>query len=323
VLVFDFGGGTCDVSIVEIVKNNYRVLASNGDNQLGGEDFDDCLMDYIVKKFQKKHKGIKLEPSDKRRLRRQCETAKRDLTDYESADVNVARIAGTRTNLEETITASRFQELTSDLCKRILEPIKQCLLEAKLTAERIDKVVLVGGMSHMKQVQNLLKEYFPKTELDMRTNPDEAIAHGAAIQAAILSGQYQGDLQILDILPISLGIKVDEDQYYVIVPKNSPLPIKITKTGFTTPPKFEPTSSLFFVVYQGEDPTDLTKNVLLGKFKLSNINNPLPGRATFAVTFEVNEDGILSVTASEEGANNTNQITLTRNQGWGWDGTGL
>jgi molecular chaperone DnaK (HSP70) len=164
----------------------------------------------------------------------------------------------------------------------------------------------------MKQVQNLLKEYFPKTELNMRTNPDEAIAHGAAIQAAISSGQYQGDLLILDILPISLGIKVDKDQYCVIVPKNSPLPIKTTKTGFTTPADFETTSSLYFVVYQGEHTTDLTRNVLLGKFKLSNINNSLPGKANFVVTFEVDENGILTVTASEEGANNTKQITLTK-----------
>jgi molecular chaperone DnaK (HSP70) len=309
VLVFDFGGGTCDVSILEMEDKKYTVLASSGDNQLGGEDFDDCLMDHLIDNFESKYPR-KLEATDKRRLRRQCERAKREVSVHFEYEVVVERVGGTNTDLKETVTRPMFNKLTKHLCSRVLEPVEQCLKQAKLQPEDIDKVVLVGGSSRLSAVQDVLRKYFHGKKLHDRTNPDEAIAYGAAIQATISSGKY-GDNPpcIVDITPFSLGIEEVGNKFKIVTPKNTQLPSTHTAVFRTA---FDLRTAVKFTVYQGENTTEADKNTLLGEFKLYDIRLAPAGQVKFDVTFSIDEDGILTVTAVEQGTQNMGKIKIDR-----------
>ncbi|KAF4521104.1 hypothetical protein B566_EDAN009059 [Ephemera danica] len=309
VLVFDFGGGTCDVSILQMEKKRYTVLASYGDNKLGGEDFDDILMDHLVQKFEEKH-PLKLDPRDKRRLRRQCERAKRDLTDYYEGEIVVERVAGTISDLRETVTRKQFLSLTSDLFPRVLMPVKQCLQDAKLRPSDIDEVVLVGGSSRLLPIQELLSDFFRGKKLHVRTDPDEAIAFGAAIQAAISSGQHGDNPPVIrEITPMSLGVGVHGNKMHVITPKNTPLPTKATYR-FQTVENYQ--EEVVIEVYQGENVNSASKNTLLGTFTMHNIRKAPAGQVQLDETFSINEDGILSVTAVEVGTKNVVQVKVQK-----------
>jgi heat shock protein 5 len=287
----------------------YTVLASSGDNQLGGEDFDDCLMDHLIKNFETKYPH-KLEATDKRRLRRQCERAKKDVSVYFEFELVLERVCGTNIDLKETVTRQMFDKLTEHLCLRVLEPVKQCLKQAELKPKDIDKVVLVGGSSRLSAVQDVLRKYFHGKELHVRTNPDEAIAYGAAIQAAISSGKY-GDNPpcIVDITPFSLGTEVVGNRLAIVTPKNTQLPSKNIGT-FRTAHDFQTAVTVF--VYQGENETEADKNTLLGEFTLKDLKRARAGKVKFDVTFSIDEDGILTVTALEKGTKNFGNIRIDR-----------
>ncbi|KAF4524214.1 hypothetical protein B566_EDAN013334 [Ephemera danica] len=309
ILVFDFGGGTCDVSILQMEKNQYTVLSSHGDNKLGGEDFDDLLMDHLVQSFEKKHPGMKLDAMDKRRLRRQCERAKRELENHQSTEVVVKRITDSETSFRETVTRRKFQSLIRHLFPRVMNPVKQCLIDAKLKPSEVSEVVLVGGSSCMKSIQTLLQKHFPRVKLHRRINPDEAIAYGAAIQAAISSGQYGDNPPIIkDITPLSLGVEANGNQLSVLIAKNSQLPAKITKE-FCTSGHLQSIAEIN--VYQGENPR-ANQNTLLGTFELNGLRRALAGMVKLDITFNINVDGILIVSAVEIGTSNAKQITINR-----------
>jgi molecular chaperone DnaK (HSP70) len=309
VLVFDFGGGTCDVTILEMEAKKYTVLASSGDNQLGGEDFDDCLMDHLIDNFESKYPR-KLEATDKRRLRRQCERAKREVSAHFEYEVVVERVGGTNTDLKEIVTRPMFNKLTNPLCSRVLKPVEKCLKQAELQPEDIDKVVLVGGSSRLSAVQDVLRKYFRGKELHVRTNPDEAIAYGAAIQAAISSGKYGDDPPcIVDITPFSLGIGLVHNKFSIVTPKNTQLPSQNTCVYVTV---YDFQGSIWFPVYQGENMVEADKNTLLGKFILYDIRRAPAGQVAFDVTFNIDEDGILTVTGLEQGTKNMCKIKIDR-----------
>jgi molecular chaperone DnaK (HSP70) len=310
VLVFDFGGGTCDVSILEMEAKKYTVLASSGDNQLGGEDFDDCLMEHLINNFESKYPH-KLEATDKRRLRRQCERAKREVSVHFEYEVVVERVGGTNTDLKEIVTRPMFNELTNHLCLRVLKPVEQCLKQAELQPEDIDKVVLVGGSSRLSAVQDVLRKYFHGKKLHVRTNPDEAIAYGAAVQAAISSGKY-GDNPpyIIDITPFSLGVGIRGNKLFIVTPKNTQLPSTNTNKTFETADDFQ--TAVSFRVYQGENIAEADKNTFLGMFILYGVRSAPAGQVKFDVTFSIDEDGILTVTAAEQGTKNVGKIKIDR-----------
>ncbi|KAF4532528.1 hypothetical protein B566_EDAN010820 [Ephemera danica] len=307
VLIFDFGGGTCDVSILSMEKKQYTVLSSYGDNQLGGEDVDDILMYHLVKVFEEKHPDMHIDVDDMQKLRRECERAKKELGCLQMTDVIVKRVLKSDIVYRETITRGTFHSLISPLFPRILNPIKKCLQEANLEAKDINEVVLVGGSSLLQPIQNILKEQFPGVQLHMQIRPDEAIAYGAAIQAAISSGKYfETHLIIKDITPFSLGIEENSRFFDVLIPKNTPLPASMVKE-FCTTRNYQSVAQ--FNVYQGEN-RFVKNNTFLGSFELTNIRRAPAERTKFNVTFILDLDGILTVSAMEIGTNNSKEIKI-------------
>ncbi|KAF4527429.1 hypothetical protein B566_EDAN014499 [Ephemera danica] len=278
IVVFDFGGGTCDVSVLEIDGENFIVKASHGDNCLGGQDFDEKLMDYLIDTHLQEKTVKRI---DRSRILFECEKAKRKLSHNTEYSMFLAGIAGS--DLRATVTRKTFEEINSALFSRALQPIEECLNDANLSKSDIDEVVLAGGSSHMPKMQQMLRHFFDDKPLNASINPDEAIAHGAALQAAILTGQCTIKLSIKDITPFSLGIEVKDNQTEVLIS-----------------------------VYQGENVDEADENTKLGKFTLNNVTARKAGETKIDVTFEIDEDGILNVTASEVGMENTNSIVLSK-----------
>ncbi|MBQ1915637.1 MAG: molecular chaperone DnaK [Selenomonadaceae bacterium] len=314
ILVFDLGGGTFDVTILELMDNVFEVKSTSGDTFLGGYDFDKAIFDWLVKDFQKENDiDLSKDPMAAQRLMEAAEKAKIELSNMQETSINLPFIAvdseGPK-NLDVTLTRARFEALTKDLVERTKKPVEQAMKDAGVTAEEIDKILLVGGSTRIPAVQELIRSYFDK-EPSKGVNPDECVAQGAALQGGVLSGEVKAELTLLDVTSLSLGIETAGGVFTKIIERNTTIPCE-KSMEFSTAVDNQPSVEVH--VLQGER-SMAADNMSMGKFTLTDIP-PAPRRVPrIKVTFEVDADGIVKVSAKDMGTGKEQKIVIQGSSG--------
>jgi L1 cell adhesion molecule like protein len=313
ILVFDLGGGTFDVSLLNIDGGMFNVLATAGDTHLGGEDFDSSLADWVAKEVQRKQK---IDPftgngRNMRRLRAACENCKRTLSSAQTAKVEFT--CGDD-EINVSVSRAKFEQLNEAIFQRCIDAVKRCMLDAKREKTEVDEIVLVGGSTRVPRVQAILSEYFDGKQLNKSVHPDEAVAYGAAVQGAILSGVRDAStssLLLVDVIPLSLGVECEGREFSRVVNRNTAIPCRKTKE-FTTVEDFQ--TEVDMRVFEGE--RNITDgNNLLGEFKIAGIQRAKRGEAQVVVTFEVNANGLLTCMAEDKTTGAKAQVEIDNKHG--------